>query len=164
MRNNMQNIQLINFIDLTLEEKKMILEWRNDPKIRKWMYNQKEITLKEHLNFIESLHSSKDKLYFLVKKENIFIGVIDFTQLHKNESAHMGIYANPNRRGNGIILLNEIIQYAFYKLNLQKIYSEVFSQNDKAYALYKKINFKNISKKMINDKEVVCMELNYENR
>ena len=77
----MENIQLLNFIDLELEEKEMILKWRNHPDIRKWMYNQDEIKLEEHLNFIDSLKLRKDKLYFLVKKEDEFIGVIDFTQL-----------------------------------------------------------------------------------
>ena len=51
----MENIQLLNFIDLELEEKEMILKWRNHPEIRKWMYNQDEIKLEEHLSFIESL-------------------------------------------------------------------------------------------------------------
>jgi len=47
----MENIQLLNFIDLELKEKEMILEWRNHPDIRKWMYNQDEIKFEEHLSF-----------------------------------------------------------------------------------------------------------------
>ena len=81
----MENIQLLNFIDLKLEEKEMILKWRNHPDIRKWMYNQDEIKFEEHLSFIDSLKSRKDKLYFLVKKEDEFIGVIDFFGLDKKE-------------------------------------------------------------------------------
>lgn len=160
----MGNIQLINFTDLPLEEKKMILEWRNHPEIRKWMYNQDEITLKEHLNFIESLKRRKDQLYFLVKKENEFIGVIDFTHLLENKSVHMGIYSNPDTKGNGKILLYEIIQYAFKTLNVKKIYSELFEENKRAYNLYKKFNFKDVSKKTINNKQVLSMELKNENR
>ena len=41
----MENIELLNFIDLNMEEKEMILKWRNDPEIRKWMYNQDDIKL-----------------------------------------------------------------------------------------------------------------------
>lgn len=160
----MENIQLINFTNLTLEEKEMILKWRNHHEIRKWMYNQDEITLKEHLSFIESLKNRKDKFNFLVKKENEYIGVIDFTQLLKKESVHMGIYANPNTKGNGKILLYEIIQYAFNALNVQKLHSEVFEENKRAYNLYKKFNFKDISKKTINNQQVICMELENENR
>ena len=60
----MENIQLLNFIDLKLEEKEMILKWRNHPEIRKWMYNQDNITLENHLKFIEELKIKDDQLYF----------------------------------------------------------------------------------------------------
>ena len=72
----MQNIKLLNFIDLKLEEKEMILKWRNHPDIRKWMYNQDEIKFEEHLNFIDSLKLRKDKLYFLVKKEEFTTTIV----------------------------------------------------------------------------------------
>ena len=155
----MQNIKLLNFIDLKLEEKEMILKWRNHPDIRKWMYNQDEIKLEEHLNFIESLKLRKDKFYFLVKKEDEFIGVIDFTQLVNKESVYMGIYSNPNIKGNGKILLNKIIEYSFNNLKVKRVFSEVFAENDKAHNLYKKFNFKDIAEKIINGKKVIRMEL-----
>ena len=160
----MNNILLVNFIDLTLEEKMQILEWRNNSKIRESMYNQSEITKKQHLNFISSLNSDDSKRYFLVKSNNKSIGVIDFTQIIHKESLHMGIYANPNARGNGKILMNKIIKYAFDILDTKKIYSEVFLENIRAFELYKKFGFKQFSIKNINDKQVICMELDYENR
>ena len=160
----MENIKLMNFTELTLEQKEMVLIWRNSSEIRKWMYSQEEIELNDHLNFIESLKSRKDKLYFLVKKDKEYIGVIDFTEIIEEESLHMDIYTNPNIKGDGKILLNKIIEYSFDNLKVKKIYSEVFSQNNKAYELYEKYNFKDISKKTINNKEVICMELNNENR
>ena len=160
----MENIKLMNFTELTLEQKEMVLIWRNSSEIRKWMYSQEEIELNDHLNFIESLKSRKDKLYFLVKKEDEFIGVIDFTQLVEKTSVHMGIYSNPNIKGNGKILLNKIIDYSFNDLKVKRVFSEVFAENDKAHNLYKKFNFKNISEKIVNNKKVICMELKNENR
>ena len=160
----MENIELLNFIDLNIEEKEMILKWRNNPKIRMWMYNQDEIKLEEHLTFIESLKSKKDKSYFLVKKEDKFIGVIDFTQLVEKKSVHMGIYSNPNLKGNGKILLNKIIDYSFNNLKVERIFSEGLMENEKAYILYKSFNFKDIFEKTINNKKVICMELENENR
>ena len=59
----MNNIKLINFIDLSQEEKMMILEWRNKIDIQKWMHTQNDISLEEHLDFINSLKTIKDKLY-----------------------------------------------------------------------------------------------------
>ncbi len=50
----MKDIKLINFIDLSQEEKMMILEWRNKIDIQKWMHTQNDISLEEHLDFINS--------------------------------------------------------------------------------------------------------------
>ena len=161
----MENIQLLNFIDLKPEEKEMILKWRNHPEIRMWMYNQDEIKLEEHLNFIESLKSRKDKLYFLVKKEEEFIGVIDFLDLDKKEIFY-GIYSNPNSKIMGVgRILNEIsIDFAFNSLKAHKLKLEVFEDNIQVRNLHKKYKFRETSQKYVNNKKVICMELENENR
>ena len=156
----MKDIKLINFIDLSQEEKMMILEWRNRLDIQKWMYTQNDISLEEHLDFIDSLKTIKDKLYFLVKKDNIYIGVIDFTQIKPNESLHMGIYTNPDLKDYGKILLETIIYFSFEILKVVKIYSEVYFENEKAYLLYKSYGFKEYAEKIVNNKKVICMDLN----
>ena len=89
------NIELINFTNLSLEEKKMILEWRNHKDIRKWMYNRDIIGLSEHLSYIDSLASKKDRLYFIVKYRNEVIGVIDFTNIdHINNKTDFETFSN----------------------------------------------------------------------
>ena len=156
----MKEIKLINFTDLSNDEKKIILEWRNNPNIKKWMYTQSDITLESHLNFIDSLNNSKDKLYFLVKKEDENIGVIYFTQIEPNESLHIGIYSNPHLKGYGKILLETIIYFSFEILKVEKIFSEVYFENERAFSLYKIYGFKEYSYKIVNDKKLICMELN----
>jgi len=155
--------KLINFVELTLEEKQMVLNWRNDPSIREWMYNHDMISLESHLSYIELLKDSKDKKYFLVKKNTEYIGVIDFVDINK-ESAHMGIYSNPESKGVGKILLENISKYAFEELKVKKVFAEVFNENKRAYDLYKKFNFKPFDKKIVNNKKVICLELKYEDR
>ena len=80
----MNNIKLINFIDLTLDEKKIVLNWRNNSNIKKWMLTTQNIILQDHLNYIESLKLKKDKMYFLVKDTQKYIGVIDFINIDKS--------------------------------------------------------------------------------
>lgn len=156
----MKDIKLINFIDLSQEEKMMILEWRNKIDIQKWVHTQNDISLEEHLDFIDSLKNSKEKLYFLVKKEDENIGVIYFTQIEPNESLHIGIYSNPHLKGYGKILLETIIYFSFEILKVEKIFSEVYFENERAFSLYKIYGFKEYSYKIVNDKRVICMELN----
>lgn len=159
----MKKIKLINFTKLSLDEKKLILQWRNNLLIKKWMYTEEDISLEDHLFFIDSLLLSEDKLYFLVKENMEYIGVIDFVNI-SSDSLSMGIYANPFLKNKGTILLEEIIKYSFDILKVKKIKAEVFKENDKACNLYKKYNFTTVNEKNINNREVVCMELINENR
>jgi UDP-4-amino-4,6-dideoxy-N-acetyl-beta-L-altrosamine N-acetyltransferase len=156
-------IELINFIELTLEEKKIILLWRNSKEVKQWMYNMNDISIENHLKFIESLKDAKDKLYFLVKQDNKYIGVIDFTSITKY-SCDFGLYANINLSGVGSALLEIICNYAFEQLKISNLNAEVFKKNKKAIYLYNKFKFREVGKRIVSDKEVICMELKYENR
>ncbi len=161
-KNNLiiNSLELINFTDLNFEEKEMVLSWRNNLDIRKWMYNQNEIKLDEHLNFIESLKGRENKLYFLVKKENEFIGVLYFTNFDSKEVFY-GIYSNPNSKilGIGRILDKISIDYAFDILKVKRLKLEVFEDNIQVINLHKKYGFKESGEKIINSRKVICMEL-----
>jgi len=84
--------KLINFINLNQEEKQLVLSWRNHPQIRKWMKNTEEIPMNEHLKFLETLTTQKNKNYFLVKQDSKYLGVISLVE------NYLGIYANPNKK------------------------------------------------------------------
>ena len=161
----MNDIKLTNFTDLTLEEKKEVLSWRNNSNIRKWMYNENEITLEEHLRFVDTLSKNTNKLYFYIKKGNQPIGVIDFTELNSKE-IYFGLYANPYVKiaGIGRILEQISIDYAFNELQVSKLKLEVFEENIQVRNLHKKYKFKETGERIINNKKVICMELINENR
>jgi len=154
-------IKLTNFINLNANQKEMILEWRNNPLIRKVMYNKEQIKLEDHLNFIHSLKNNDTKQYFLVEEDNLSIGVIDFVNINILD-AELGIYTNPNLKGYGKTLLKTLCTYAFNTLQLNKIYAEVNINNTKAIQLYKEFHFKTIEKKIKDNNKIYCMELKYE--
>jgi len=171
LKNKIENIldsakiELINFTDLSLDEKKMVLDWRNDPNIRKWMFTQEIISLDNHLDYIESLDTRKDRVYFLVKKASQMIGVIDFTNIdYEGKRTEFGIYTNPALRGVGNVLMESMIDYAFNTFKVNTVISEVFEDNISAIRLYKRYNFKRMEIKKVNDKNVIYMELKNENR
>jgi UDP-4-amino-4,6-dideoxy-N-acetyl-beta-L-altrosamine N-acetyltransferase len=157
------NTKLVNFIDLSMDEKKMILQWRNHSSIKQWMYDSSEILLKNHLKFIESLIGNKNKLYFLVKENNQAIGVIDFTNITTN-SCEFGLYSSVDLKGYGKLLLSLVIDYAFNNLKVRKLIAEVFEENEKAIKLYETYNFIEKYSEEIKSKKVIRMELINENR
>ncbi len=161
---NKLSFKLINFTKLTLDDKKMILEWRNAPSVKKWMYNRDEISLENHLAYIDSLNSRDDRVYFLVKNENNSIGVVDLTEIKREKSAELGIYINPKLKGYGSLLMNKIIEYAFNELNLKILNANVYEDNLKAINLYKNFNFKIISTAKDKNETLHNMELINENR
>lgn len=89
--------------------------------------------------------------------------MIYFDNINKT-SLKMGIYANPELKGVGKFLMNILIDYSFNQLKVKKIISEVFAENIKAYSLYKSFNFKNKKSFQKKNKNIIYMELDYENR
>ncbi|SMM99278.1 hypothetical protein SPONN_400 [uncultured Candidatus Thioglobus sp.] len=149
---------LIDFVDLNLKEKKMVLDWRNNENIKKWMYSQNDIKIENHLDFINNLIYAQQKQYILIKKDGQYIGVIYFSDIdYKSKECEFGLYTNPlETTGFGRILMQTCIKYVFYILRLNTIKLEVFSNNTKAKKLYDKFNFKEIS---TNNTKIVCMKL-----
>ena len=130
-------LELINFTDLTDEQILMILRWRNDERVAKFMKN-KSVSEQEHRNFISNLKNDETKRYFLVKDSKDYIGVIDFVDIAA-DSCEFGIYANPELKGK--ILMQTIVEYAAKTLKVGELKSCVYNENEKAIALYRKFGF-----------------------
>ena len=154
-------IELINFIDLSYDEKVEILLWRNHPYIRQWMFDKELISLENHISYIDSLQEKKDRVYFVIKQYGQSIGVIDFTNIDLNNlEAEIGLYAKPMLKGVGSLLMHNIVEYGFNELKLKKLVSKVFEDNFSAIRLYEKFNFKQVDKQ----DSLLVMERIYENR
>ncbi|EAI4429055.1 UDP-4-amino-4,6-dideoxy-N-acetyl-beta-L-altrosamine N-acetyltransferase [Campylobacter lari] len=130
-------IILKDFIHLNQEEIKLVLKWRNNESIAKFMKTQ-NITLKEHLSFLSSLKTNTTKKYFLVYDDKIIIGVINFINI-TNNSCEFGLYGI--KKGVGNLLMQKIKSYAFSVLKIQTLNACVFKENTKALNLYLKHGF-----------------------
>lgn len=149
-------LELINFTSLNGEQKLMVLKWRNDERIAKFMKN-KSVSEEEHFAFLERLKSIQDKIYFLVKDESEFIGVVSFVDITK-ESCEFGVYKNPELKGVGKKLLDLIKEYAFFTLKVGSLKAKAYNNNEKALALYENFGFKIYAK----DDEFSYLELKNE--
>ena len=160
-------VELIDFVDTSPKEKELVLDMRNHENVKFWMYNSDNIVLDTHLRFINSLIFDIKNQYFLVKKDEKCIGVVNFMEIDfVTNKCEFGLYANPFEKiaGVGRILEEICIKYAFDILNLKTFKLEVFSENIRAIKLYNKFKFKESARKVINNKKVICMELKNENR
>jgi len=138
-----------NFINLTHNEKIMVLKWRNDKRIRDNMFSSDIISLDNHLNFINKLENDKKNTYFLIDD----LGVIYFNNIQNNK-AEIGLYSNPKKYGIGKLLMDKIVSS-----NFDYLYLEVLESNKKAIELYLKYNFKIKNNKIVKGKKIISMEL-----
>jgi len=150
-------VQLLDFTTLDTQHLAMVLAWRNHSNIRCWMLQSDEISMENHLQFVESLKNRAEKRYFLVQREGESIGVIDFTDITQN-SAEIGIYANPDMHGVGEALMNALVEYGFSTLEVKMLIAAVFADNKRAKRLYQKFDFTETERTVYKGREMIIME------
>lgn len=127
-----------NYTNLTLSEATKVLSCRNDESVRKWMLTDEIISLKDHLTYIQNLKTVKNRSYWAVFKDSVFLGgvsIVDF----KNTSACTGIFLNPILIGTGVGLkINFYFTEHLYKdLKFESTFGEVHKNNKNAIKLNK---------------------------
>lgn len=142
--------QFKNFIMMNDDEKRMVLKWRNDDSVRKWMYSAKQATEEEHFNFIKTLESRNDRWYWLVYREDLPVGVLVLSRKDGDkEMFEHGIYMNPELGGEGFGLFKEIDYMLFYVLDIPQLCGSIQSVNNDAIYLNRFLGMNFIEKKII---------------
>lgn len=137
--------ELISYQDISEKEKWLILDWRNDDTVRKFMVERKIISHEEHLLYLESLEYMKNKRCFLVKEKEDYLGVIEFCDI-ADTSSEIALSKNPDAVRVGKKLMECIDYVAREVLHLKKLTLSVLNYNEKAIALYIKEGFVQTSK------------------
>lgn len=95
----------INFTHLSRDSSLIenVRQWRNHPDIRKYMYNDDEISEEEHQIFISSLNKRKDVTYWFVHYKENPIGVVSLVKIDEsNKQAELGYYLIPKILNSGL--------------------------------------------------------------
>ena len=110
-----------NFVCLTEDEKKMILEWRNHEKVRSVMVNKDVISLEDHLKFINSLENRDDCYYWLViDPTGANVGVLDVVHIDRDKDVgEIGFYLNQDELGKGFQFMIETEYFVYSQLELK---------------------------------------------
>ncbi len=136
---------VINFVNFTDKEVEIVRNWRNNEKVRKWMYSDQTITNEEHSLFIDRLQLDDKNFYWMTKdNKGNYIGVIYLNRVDFiNKNAFIGIYSDPDNRisGAGNLLIECIKKLAFDKAELHTLKLEVIDNNERAINFYKKSGF-----------------------
>ncbi|CUU71275.1 acetyltransferase [Campylobacter hyointestinalis] len=140
------------FIKINNDEILKVYKARTDPATLQ--FSNTNFSFDEYRNFIYSLKFAKDKVYYMVYKDDEFIGVISFTNVI-GDMAEFGVYKCPSVPNVGDVLMKELIKEA-ENLNIKKIVARAFKENKKALYLYHKFGFIT----MIEDDKIAYLKLN----
>ena len=122
-------------------------EWRNSPDIYSSFYEYEPISDISQRRWLEKhLNDPTEKLFIISTLDGKPIGTVGFTHIdlrnRKTESGRFLIgekdYQNKGYGPKASILS---LEYAFEHMNLNKVYLEVLSSNNKAIKLYKKLGY-----------------------
>ncbi|NLS11063.1 UDP-4-amino-4,6-dideoxy-N-acetyl-beta-L-altrosamine N-acetyltransferase [Nesterenkonia sp. MY13] len=120
-----------------------VLEWRNAPTTRQFMYTRHEISLDEHRQWFERMTESASDHLLILELDGAPQG---FLRLHieseESGRAQWGFFRAPAApRGTGTVLCERSLAYAFEDLELHKIYGEVLEVNVPSQRLHSKLGF-----------------------
>lgn len=129
--------------DIKKEELDLMLAWRNEPKIRNNMYTQHVISQEEHYSWWACIQSRQDQVYFMYEYKGQSCGIASFNNLDlTNKNSAWAFYSSPSApRGTGVRMEYLMLEQAFIKLNLHKLYCEVLSFNKPVISLHQKFGF-----------------------
>lgn len=118
-----------------------VLQWRNRPDIRRFMYTQHEIGAAEHLAWFE--HALKDprRHILIIEDDGRPIGFVQFTE-RTNGVAAWGFYVAPDApKGSGQKLGVAALNHAFQNLGFKKVCGEAIALNERSVAFHRRLGF-----------------------
>lgn len=129
---------------IATDELKLILTWRNHPRVRINMYTRHEISLDEHLAWWARIQARKDQHYFMYEHKGTPQGVVAFNGIDLADSNSKWVfYTSPDApKGTGSRMEFLALEYAFQKLKLHKLCCEVLAFNSPVIKLHQKFGFR----------------------
>ena len=119
-----------------------VLQWRNHPEVRRYMYTSHEIRLEEHQAWFAGASTNQAIDLLIYEQDDTAQGFVNITRTRCPEVADWGFYLSPNaQKGGGRILGNLALEYAFTQLGLHKLCGQALGFNERSIAFHKALGF-----------------------
>ena len=128
---------------MTQADLRRVLNWRNHPEVRRYMYTQHEITLDEHRKWFESASFDDTRHLLIFEKDKEPLGFINISEMKSGGIADWGFYLSPQApKGTGQELGESALNYAFKDASLHKICGQVLGFNQRSIEFHLRLGFK----------------------
>lgn len=120
----------------------LVLAWRNDPDVRRYMYSQHEITLVEHQQWFEHTLTDPKKHLMIFEVNHQALGFVNFNERVNGGIADWGFYAAPDApKGSGRQLGRAALSHAFTQLKLHKVCGQALAYNERSVQFHQSLGF-----------------------
>lgn len=132
-----------------VEEKDLSIlrDWRNNEDFRKFFREYKELNLANQYNWFKKyVVEDRNTLMFIIEDRDTeeYLGVCGLCYInwvHRNAdlSLYIGkdnIYIDTHKGGYCFDILDQLFEYGFNRLNMHKVWCEIYSFDDKKHELF----------------------------
>lgn len=127
------------------EDLDLIVKWRNDPEILRWLFSYLPLSHPKQKKWYEKyVEDDTQEIFVIEMKEKTPVGTVGLSNIdHRNQKAELGILIDKNwqKKGIGKEALELLIDLAWSEMNMRKIKALVFEENEAAIKLYKSCGF-----------------------
>ena len=119
-----------------------VLEWRNHPDVRRYMYTTHEIGLEEHRQWFSNAKSNPDIHLMIFEHDGQASGFVSVSSTRCHEVADWGFYLAPDApKGAGRALGKQALTYAFGELGLHKVCGQALGFNERSFHFHTALGF-----------------------
>lgn len=119
-----------------------VLEWRNHPDVRKYMFSRQRFEMDEHRRWFESASSDAKKHLMIFESSSQRLGFVQFTELSYGEVADWGFYLDPEAAaGTGRELASNALRFAFRDIGLHKVCGQALAFNERSIKFHTAVGF-----------------------
>lgn len=120
----------------------ILLSWRNHDDVRRFMFNQHEISFEEHRNWFTKASADVTCRLLIVEDALVPLGYVQLSHVEPAYVADWGFYVRPDApKGSGRNLGQIALNYAFGELKLHKVCGQVIESNVDSIAFHRRLGF-----------------------
>ena len=127
---------------MTEADLELVLTWRNNPDVRRYMYTGHEITLQEHMAWFSKVSKDSKRHLLIYEDGSVPLGFINIHEIASGGIADWGFYAAPSSpKGTGCSLGNAALRYVFSEVGFYKLCGQVIAFNERSIKFHQKLGF-----------------------
>jgi len=124
---------------------RLVYEWRNNPKVRRFFFDPTEIPFGTHKTWFEESLARSDRTILIAQLGDVPVGVIRFDIAENGESAEVDIYIDPQKHGQGLgtQLLETGEQWVTENTRVRALKANVMTANVASIRMFIRCGFRN---------------------